>query len=307
MPTSETVLVLGTGELGIEVIRALAGHGQRASRFITVLLRPCPSERESVARREKQMKELRSLGISKVEADVVHDSQSVLERIFEQYHTIVGCTGMTYPPGTQYKIAQAVLASKARRYLPWQFGVDYDIIGRSSSQDLFSEQLDVRDLLRAQQVTSWVVISTGLFMSFLFEPAFGVVDADRTVVTALGGWDNEVTVTSPQDIGKVVAEVVWAEPELSGVIYTAGATSSYATIADTVTKVQRGKGLSVRRVLATIDHLKSELASDPANGLKKYRVVFAEGKGVAWDEADTFNRKRGMSLCGIEKWLTDQG
>ena len=307
MPTSETVLVLGTGELGIEVIRALAGHSQRAARSITVLLRPCPPDHDSVVRRQKLVGELMTLGILKVEADIVHDSQSVLERIFEQYHTIIGCTGMTYPPGTQYKIAQAVLGSKAHRYLPWQFGVDYDIIGRSSSQDLFNEQLDVRDLLRAQSVTSWVVISTGLFMSFLFEPAFGVVDADRTVVTALGGWDNEVTVTAPQDIGKVVAEVVWTEPELSGVMYTAGATSSYATIADAVTKVQRGRGLTVRRELATIGHLRRELASDPDNGLKKYRVVFAEGKGVAWDEADTFNRKRGMSLCGIEKWLTDQG
>ena len=307
MSNDKPILVLGTGELGIEVLRALAGHSQRASRSVTVLLRPCPPDHESVVRRGQQVGELTTLGISRVEADIVHDSQSVLERIFEQYHTIIGCTGMTYPSGTQYKIAQAVLASKARRYLPWQFGVDYDIIGRSSSQELFSEQLDVRDLLRAQSVTSWVIISTGLFMSFLFEPVFGVVDADRTVVTALGGWDNEVTVTTPQDIGKVVAEVVCAEPELSGVIYTAGATSSYATIADTVTKVQRGKELTVRRELATVNHLKSELASDPDNGLKKYRVVFAEGKGVAWDEADTFNRKRGMSLCGIEKWLTDQG
>jgi len=66
-----------------------------------------------------------------------------------------------------------------KRYFPWQFGVDYDVIGRGSAQDLFDEQLDVRDLLRGQSGTEWVVVSTGMFMSFLFEPWFGVVEVGK--------------------------------------------------------------------------------------------------------------------------------
>jgi len=53
-----------------------------------------------------------------------------------------------------------------KRYFPWQFGVDYDVIGRGSAQDLFDKQLDVRHLLRGQSGTEWVVVSTGMFMSF---------------------------------------------------------------------------------------------------------------------------------------------
>lgn len=240
-----------------------------------------------------------------VEADIVNEDCSVLTHIFDQYHTIIGCTGMTYPPGIQLKIAQAVLASEARRYLPWQFGVDYDVIGRGSSQDLFSEQLDVRDLLRSQNAVEWVIISTGLFMSFLFEPAFGILNADWTAVTALGAWKNRVTTTAVQDIGRVVAEVVWAAPHVSGVIYTAGATVSYAEVADAVAKVQQQKGISIQREVATIEQLKDELELDPKNGLKKYRVVFAEGRGVAWDETKTFNSQRGMKLCGVGEWIAD--
>lgn len=37
---------------------------------------------------------------------------------------------------------------------------------------------------------------------------FGVVSEDHKTVRALGGWDTKVTVTTPRDIGGVVAEVV---------------------------------------------------------------------------------------------------
>jgi len=304
MFTNESILVLGTGELGTEVLQSLACHKYRNSRPITVLLRPSPPDVDATPKRREQLAEFKNQNISILEANIAEDSQYVLGRIFGQYHTIIGCSGMTYPPGTQLKIARAVLASSVRRYLPWQFGVDYDVIGRGSSQDLFSEQLDVRDLLRGQNTTDWVIVSTGLFMSFLFEPTFGVVERDWTAVTALGAWDNEVTVTSVQDIGRVVAEVVWLAPAVKGVIYTAGATVSYKDVADAVTKVQQERGVSVWREIATIDRLRSELESDPNNGLKKYRVVFAEGKGVAWDEAETFNSRLGIKMCGLEDWLS---
>lgn len=304
MSTNESILVLGTGELGTEVLRSLASHAHRNSRPVTVLLRSYPPDVEATQKRKNQLAAFKALHISSVEASMVEDSQSVLERIFDRYHTIIGCSGMNYPPGTQLKITRAVLASSARRYLPWQFGVDYDVIGRGSSKDLFSEQLDVRDLLRGQSKLDWVIISTGLFMSFLFEPTFGVVDRDWTAVTALGAWDTRVTVTSVQDMARVLAKVVWLAPEVKGVIYTAGATVSYRDVADAVAGMQQNRGTTIRRELTTIDQLKKELESDPDNGLKKYRVVFAEGKGVAWNEAQTFNSRRGMEMCGMQHWLS---
>ena len=306
MSTNESILVLGTGELGTEVLRSLASHHRRNSRPITVLLRPCLPDVEATSRRKQQLAHFKTLGISTLEANIAEDSQSVLETNFGQYHTIIGCSGSTYPPGTQLKIARAVLASSVRRYLPWQFGVDYDVIGRGSSQDLFSEQLDVRDLLRGQSKTDWVIISTGMFMSFLFEPTFGVVECDWTAVTALGAWDTKVTVTSVQDIGRVVAEVVWLAPAVKGFIYTAGATVSYKDVADAVAKAQQKRGVTIRREIVTVDRLRSELESDPNNGLKKYRVVFAEGKGVAWDEAETFTSRSGMEMCSVQDWLSKQ-
>lgn len=207
---------------------------------------------------------------------------------------------MSCPPGTQLKIARAVLAARVKRYLPWQFGVDYDIIGPSSSQDLFTEQLDVRAILRAQEETKWVIVSTGMFMSFLFEPSFGVVSEDRKTVRALGSWENKVTVTGLNDIGHVVASIINMGKDAQGVVYTAGETISYRDLANVVEKVWRHK---VTREELTVEMLKEELAKDPENGLKKYRVVFGEGKGVSWDEKETLHAEYGMKLENVEQWM----
>ena len=300
--SKKSILVLGAGELGNEVIDALCNHPQHNDRNITVLLRPDPvgnPDSATLARRDL-VSSLQSRGVSVVRADIANENETDLSAIFSKYSTIVGCTGMTYPSGTQRKLAKAVLAADVDRYFPWQYGMDYDAIGRGSSQDLFSEQLDVRDLLRTQEKTKWVIVSTGLFMSFLFMPAFGVVSEDRGSVTALGAWENEITVTTPRDIGKAVAELVLVDEEVGGVVHIAGETASYEKIAE---YVEKEKGSEIRRDLATVDQLDKELKSDPDNGMKKYRAVFAEGRGVAWPMEKTYNTRKEMRFCDIREYL----
>ncbi|MFX5956811.1 NmrA family NAD(P)-binding protein, partial [Acinetobacter baumannii] len=85
----------------------------------------------------------------------------------------IGCTGYAAGRDTPMKVARAAVKSGITRYFPWQFGVDFDAIGRGGPQDLFDAQLDVRDYLRSQAEMDWVVISTGMFTSYLFEPEFG--------------------------------------------------------------------------------------------------------------------------------------
>ena len=301
MIMSISVLVLGAGELGTAVLKALATHPKRGSQTITVLLKPASLSSSDPAK-QAYLSELELLGVSTLAGDLPNATEAHLASLFSPFDTIVGCSGMFYPSGTQLKLARAILTAKVHRYIPWQFGVDYDTIGRGSSQDLFSEQLDVRELLRRQLDTTWVVISVGLFMSFLFEAAFGVVSSDRKTVRALGGWDNKVTVTTVVDIGKVVAEVVYVEPDLQGVEFIAGETLSYGRIADVLGRVL---GKLIERLDWSIERLQDDLDKDSDNGMKKYRVVFAKGKGVAWDISETFNAKRGISFQNVEEWLKE--
>ncbi|KAL4926372.1 aromatic alcohol reductase [Aspergillus undulatus] len=305
----ENILVIGAGELGTQVLLSLAQHPNLMNTHseirIFVLLRPSTISSNDPSK-TSTLELLKSHSITLVPCDIATSTPQCLTSLFKSYDTIISCTGFSAGPGTQTKLTRAVLDAHCARFIPWQFGVDYDVIGRGSAQDLFDEQLDVRDLLRSQNRTKWVVISTGMFTSFLFEPEFGVVDFDNGAVTALGGWENKVSVMSPGDIGKITAEVVLGVPEnegfVDGAIYVAGDTLSYAKLAEVVESVT---GRKFERRARSVQAAKEDLERDPGNGLYKYQVVFGEDRGVAWDVEESWNYKRGIRAQTAEEWARE--
>jgi len=303
MSDKKSILVLGAGELGMAILRSLSKRAsQRSDSDLTVLLRPSTIASNDPAK-QRDIAELRSLGVRFLAGDLVKNSAAELAGLFKHFHTVIGCTGFVTGRRILLKQAQAALDAGVQRFIPWQFGVDYDIIGRGGAQDLFDEQLDVRDLLRSQDRMEWIIVSTGMFTSFPFVPEFGVVDLANNIVHALGSWDTAVTVTTPEDIGELTAEILYAEPRIvNRVVYTAGDTITYRRLADIVDSVLDRK---VQRVEWSVSRLKDELAADPENSFKKYRVVFAEGRGVAWDMEQTFNAQHGIKVKNVEQWVRD--
>ena len=53
------------------------------------------------------------------------------------------------------------------------------------------------------------------------------------------------------------------------------------------------------RVEWDIPTLRADLAADPDNALRKYRVAFAQGTGVAWDIGETFNARNGIAVTDV--------
>ncbi|KAJ7032057.1 putative isoflavone oxidoreductase [Mycena alexandri] len=294
MSNPDSTLVIGAGELGLAVIQCLATNLPPKS-VLNVLLR-----RSNKLSHQTLVSELQTLNVAVVYGDVASDSVDTISTLLRGHRTVISCVGFAAGPGTQLKLARAALAAGVPRYLPWQFGVDYDLIGRGSPQDLFDEQLDVRDLLRAQSQTLWKIVSTGMFTSFLFEPSFGVVDLEAAHCRALGTWETAVTVTTPEDIGMLTAHIARELWDGSGVVYTAGDTISYGALADTV---QKALGKEFEREIWSVESLVKELKNDPTNGMKKYRAVFAMGKGVSWPIEGTYNHQKGIRVEGVEGWL----
>ena len=301
-PATGRLLVLGAGELGSAMVRALVGSAQRpADVEVSVLLRPSALAGTDVDK-QREIAELRGLGVVIEPGDIAGQSVAELADIFAGFDTVVSWVGFAAGSGTQLKLAHAALESGVRRYFPWQFGVDYDVIGRGSPQPLFDEQLDVRDLLRGQDRTEWVIVSTGMFTSFLFEPDFAVVDLAGRRVNALGGWDTAVTVTTPDDIGRLTAEIVYRQPAfVNEVVYLAGDTITYGELASLVEEIV---GAPLTRNLWTVDALLTDLRSDPSDTMKKYRAVFSRGVGVAWDKAQTYNAQHGIDAETASDWAS---
>lgn len=298
---SQSILVLGAGELGLPVLRNLARKAKESKgSTLSVMLRNATIH-SNVPEKQKDIAEIRGLGINIVDGDLVSGSVDELASIFAPFDTVIGCAGFAAGRGTPMKVAKAALQANLKRYFPWQFGVDFDVIGRGSPQDLFDAQIDVRELLRAQNKTEWVIISTGMFTSFLFEPIFEVVDLKNDSVKALGGFNTQVTLTTPEDIGMLTAGIVFAEPRIRNqIVYLAGDTVTYGEVADKLESVLQRK---FQKLEWSVPTLKAELAADPDNHIKKYRAVFAEGRGVAWDKEVTFNHQLGIKVTDVGQWI----
>ncbi|QIW96646.1 hypothetical protein AMS68_002164 [Peltaster fructicola] len=304
-----TVLVLGAGELGVSMLNALAAHPavQEGRTKVAVLLRPGSKSIGAV----KQI----SSSFAILTEDIATASIDTLADHFKLFDGIISCTGFAGGAGTQRKIADAVsVAGRAapgrKRFMPWQYGVDYDVFGRGGRMELWDEQLDVRDRLRSSSWpdnVKWTIVSTGIFTSFIFEEDFGVVKGlkgagDTVTVDAIGGMNNKVTATSVEDIGKITVNVLFDGGTLNQVVYTAGQTISYKELAETVRAFGKAKRFQVNEKNVTT--LLEELDEDPENAYKKYRVVFAEGRGVSWSPAKTYNVQHSIETEDVRNWLT---
>ncbi len=289
---AEDILVIGAGELGMAVLQELVlQHDAGKTPALSVLLRP-----SSVPTHE-----LEALQVGIERLDIATASEDALADLFSRYRQIICCTGFVGGSGTQRKITAAAIKAGVAHYIPWQFGVDYDIVGRGSGQQVWDEQLDVRDMLRAQSRISWTIISTGIFTSFVFLPAFGLVDIESRTVRALGNRDYTLTATTPQDIGRLTARVAYAHASFRDqIIYVAGDTFSYRDLADVTERVL---GHPVTRIVLSDQDLRNEVLAHPEDLMARYRLAFARADGVAWPRHVTLNARLNLPMIDAETWL----
>ena len=64
-------------------------------------------------------------------------------------------------------------------------------------------------------------------------------------------------------------------------------------------------GTKFKRELLDVPTLRKQLADDPDNIWLKYKNVFADGVGVAWDQERTLNHQRGIPLTGLERYVAE--
>ncbi|KAJ9149737.1 NAD(P)-binding protein [Coniochaeta hoffmannii] len=335
-PPPSSILLLGAGELGTAILSRLAKQPELSKTHFTVAVRPSTLKDPNSDR----LANLRSLvhpetRLSFAGLDLgAENAQDTLRQIIRaaKADVVISCTGFAgtgkSDSGAQILIAEAVLESGVvKRYFPWQFGVDYDIVGPHVARGLMSEQCAVRTLLREKAEAAgveWVIVSTGMFMSFVFEEWFGVVEGlgealktgsrekvgEKVVARGLGGWESGLTLTDVEDIGRVLADLVVRPLEKrndrgGSVVFTAGQTVTYRELADVLEKVLAPE-TRVDREEWTLEYLKMDLEKDPEAQLKKYRVLFGSGEGVSWDKAKTINARRGIDTVGVEQWLREK-
>ncbi|CAN9302185.1 unnamed protein product [Alternaria alternata] len=291
-PSTTSILLLGAGELG----KAFLPHLTKLpNTHITIGVRS-PAKYSNL---------IFPSNLSLTPIDLASSPSKDLADTFSNYDILISCTGFGADPSSVLKLAnEALLAGQIRRargnsklwFFPWQWGVDYDVIGDGDGlMPLFGAQRDVRTLLREKAQESnvcWTVIEVD---------EGGKGEEGEVVVRCLRDWTHRVTVTDVHDIGRVLAKILAPDSTVEAtnrVVYVAGDTVSYAQLADIVERVS---GKQVKREMWSMEYLKSELAADPDDGIKKYRLVFARD-GVWWDMNKTVNMTLGMEMMNVETY-----
>jgi len=310
MSPTRRILVLGAGELGTAIATSLLSHPAYdvSTTSLTFVVRPATLkslESGSATDRTKALETFRTKGVLFAAADLVADSEQSLAELFRKYNIVIHAGAMTLPEGTQLKVTRSALAAGVDEYIPWQWGVDYDAIGKSGGLGLFAEQCDVRNLLRAQSTTKWFILSCGVFMSFLFEDFWGVVvrneQGEINGVRALGALDHNITASTVEGIARCNAELVLVDTqERNKAVYIACDTMRYDEFADLIERVV---GREVKRDVWTTDWLREQAEKEPEDKLWKYRVVFSEDIGLAWGLKGTYNERKGIGMEGIEAYM----
>ena len=298
--TGEKVLVLGAGQLGAAVLKCLIPAVTKHNGAVSVIVSPDSRDKQGNLQSDIHQK-LAKTGAKFISVDVAASTIDALKNHFADFDTVINCMGFVAGAGTQIKITRAVLEAGVSRYFPWQFGVNYDVVGKGSGQPVWDEQYDVRTLLREQTATEWVIISTGMFTSFLFEPTFDVVNLAEKTINALGDWETQITVTSPADIGRLTTEIYLHQPRIANeVVFVAGETTSYGKLAETVERVTNK---TFTKDVLTLPALLDALHFNPEDQMLRYRVAFARGDGTWWPMSNTWNVQNNIPTQDIESWL----
>ncbi|KAF3038399.1 hypothetical protein E8E11_004432 [Didymella keratinophila] len=302
-PQRTQILLIGLGELGYALYIHLSSL---PNTHITLGIRS-PSKHTHLS----------SPTTSLLELDVTSPSPTIIP-LLSRFDIIISATGYGKSEDRLPKLAHEVLAAgKLRKeqskskiwFFPWQYGCDYDVTGDVGGlMPLFGVQKEIRGLLKEKAEEAgvqWTVVSTGLFMSFLFEPFWGIVDRSREAeggkitVRCLRGWEHGVSVTDVSDIGRVLKRILESDVEAKNtVLHVGGDMVTYGDLADIMERVS---GREVRREAWSVEHLQNDLQQDPEDQINKYRVAFA-GEGVFWPMERTVNHRLGMEMTTVETY-----
>ena len=131
-----------------------------------------------------------------------------------------------------------------------------------------------------------------------------MIDAQSHTVCALGDWENAVTLTTPEDIGQLTADIFFHQPRFQNeIVYIAGDTLTYRELAELM---RAHWGTEVNRTLLDGQKLLDDVQHDPHNVGAKYRLAFARPDGVAWNKRITYNHHQGIATTTASQWLAAQ-
>lgn len=194
-----------------------------------------------------------------------------LDQAFEGVDIVIDLAGFRF---SHDNIFDAVVASKAKVYIPSEFGSPGPEFGNYGS--MFQKKADVRERFHSANGLKTVSIFTGIFTEYAFSvPGLGGLGANASATIYMP--DAKWSTTSLLDTGKLVATIASKalEPEsLPEYIYAKGGDLTREIVAQYYTEIT-GNTLTIEKKASTdITSAADKVAEKGIHGMQDFFTVF---------------------------------
>ena len=278
-------LVVGFGNIGSSIVRALASADYRGRLSPALLVRSSSLQNEAKA---AKVRSLQALGVELVHGDCDDPTAELAARL-RGFHTVVSVVGGPSFRDAQLNLLEACKQAGVKRFIPSDWSVDTEAAGEGHALSrLYDNKRAVTEALRVSEpALDYVRVMPGLYAELLFSP-WGGVDIANLTVTAPYSLDTRVTFTSTADIGRITAALLLSDDVHRAVVNISSDTLTFAEIADTIERIT-GKAVQ-RRVWAASD-IDAAIAA-PTRSVKAEAAKFlGEGRGAWWEQSASWNNQ----------------
>jgi len=288
------VILLGaTGTVGVHIANGFLLPEYAPKVVLTIVSRQATAE--TAGPKKDLLDGFVKQGAKIVHADISSATEADLIKLFSGQDVVVSAVA-----GSQLT-AQArciVPAQKAgvKWFVPSEFGVDHEIIGRGSVMAYFDDKIAHSEAIHEAGLDV-MHVNTGNFAEYVLSP-FSGLDLANSTQTAQGGADVAFNTTPLAEVGRQVADAIVTGRGRNQTIHT-GETITYAQLGDLVERIT---GKKLTRKVRTVAEAHAEIAANPQNTLARYGVIFGSGKGTSWPQSETYAVKNNLKVQTFEEF-----
>ena len=286
------VLVIGYGTAGSVILRALAAQPDRFR--TSMLVRP-----DSIVSKKEALEAFRQLGIAVLPGDVTADVET-LTSLLQGVDVLI--TALSLPMmAAQVPLAQAALAAGVKRFLPTEWGMDVERMGKDSALGSYGwSKVEARHAIMASGLP-YTLVQCSIWTEFLLSP-MRIVDPETRTVHAVGSLDSRLSTTTLADMAALVPAIISDPATLNADIRIASQTLSWGELLEAA---QRATGEKWTAVVRSVEETQAAVAANHQDFRSLFQLVVVSGKGVLWadDETWNFHHQTGVKTTSMEEFL----
>ncbi|KAJ3004448.1 hypothetical protein HKX48_001225 [Thoreauomyces humboldtii] len=293
-PSPIRVAIVGaTGNLGTAITNALLSHGDKVQ--VTLLLRALPAD--APAAKQAGRTALLDQGARAIDIDVQSASIEELATALRDTDVVLSTVGIELLKEGQLKLVEAAKIAGVKRFIPSEFGIDMDKVGRGGPVSVWDFKLDVQDAIKKAGL-DYTFIEVGIFAEYI-APFAGVDPATKTL-TAPGSFDARISLSPLGDVGRQTADLVVSGRGRNETVFFGTVNYSWSEFH---AALERSTGEKWTKAVKDKAEFETAAKADENDWVARVGLIYLAGKGTHFPHHDTYAHKHKIALGDFEEVL----